>query len=260
MKQLIYLLFLFTSVLYGQVKAFPSAFGAGKNITGGRGGKVLHVTTLEDTRLPGSFTWALTQRYPRIIVFDVSGIINIRTSDLQLKGLNIGNCTIAGQTAPEGGITITGGRIWFNDTENVIVRYIKFRNGHNTGGGDCLTLSRTTKVMVDHCSFSYALDEALSTAGDVTPPATEITIQNNLFGECKTAMLVGADHKGKYGTVSVLRNATANVGWRFPKAGGNVKLEVINNVHHNWRNRTVRMDADNYTINLIKSFTYYLDQ
>ncbi|TXN35961.1 hypothetical protein FVB32_15485 [Flagellimonas hymeniacidonis] len=235
-----------------ELKAFPSAYGAGAYTTGGRGGQVIHVTNLNDSG-QGSFREALLTSGPRIIVFDVSGIISL-SSRVIMTGEQYGNVTIAGQTAPEGGITITGGRIWWASSKNIIVRYLKFRNGHQSDNGDCLTIARSSSVIVDHCSFSYAKDEALDVSGDANPANGNITLQNNLFGECKTAMIVGSNTATAYGSVSVLRNATANVGWRFPKAGGAVELDVINNVHHNWRHRTIRMDAFDYSLNQINNY------
>ncbi|MBC3758977.1 hypothetical protein H7U19_11210 [Hyunsoonleella sp. SJ7] len=238
----------------GEFKAFPSAYGAGAYITGGRGGRVLHITRLDDAYEPGTLRWALNQKYPRIIVFDVSGVININTQTIHLNGDDYGDVSILGQTAPRGGITITGGRIWFEYTRNLIIRYIKFRNGHTSNNGDCLTIARSTDVIVDHCSFSYSKDEALDVAGSFDPTDGNITLSNNLFGECKTAMIVGHDNVGPYGSVSVLRNATANVGWRFPKTGGALEIDIINNVHHNWKNRTIRMDDNDFTVNQINNY------
>ncbi len=238
----------------GPLKAFPSAYGAGASTVGGRGGVVLHVTNLNDSGA-GSFREALRTPVPRIIVFDVSGIINLESRVL-MEGQEYGNVTVAGQTAPEGGITITGGRIWWAGSDNVIVRYIKFRNGHTSDNGDCLTVARGSSIVIDHCSFSYATDEALDVSGNDTPANDKITLQKNLFGECKTAMIVGANGRSvsAYGSVSVLRNATANVGWRFPKAGGALRLDVINNVHHNWRFRTINMDDNDYFLNQINNY------
>ncbi|MEM1001823.1 MAG: hypothetical protein AAGH46_04155, partial [Bacteroidota bacterium] len=235
-----------------ELKAFPTAYGAGAFTTGGRGGQVIHVTNLNDSG-EGSLRAALATTGPRIIVFDVSGVIAL-SSRIYMEGDNYGNVTLAGQTAPRGGVTITGGRIWWSNSENIVIRYLKFRNGNQSDNGDCITIERSSSVVVDHCSFSYARDEALDVSGDASPPNENITLQNNLFGECKTAMIVGSNNNAGYGGVSVLRNATANVGWRFPKAGGAVELDVINNVHHNWRARTIRMDAWDYTLNQINNY------
>lgn len=235
-----------------KLKAFEGAFGAGAvETTGGRGGKVILVTNLNDSG-EGSLRNALNQKFPRTIIFHVSGVINLK-SRIILEGKEYGNITLAGQSAPKGGITITGGRLWWSDSENIIIRFIKFRNGNQSDNGDCLTIERTSRVMVDHCSFSYATDEALDVSGNSNPPNDHITLQNNLFGECKTAMIVGANNKKEYGSVSILRNATANVGWRYPKAGGALKLDVINNVHHNWRHRTINMEGYSFTLNHINN-------
>src|SRR5690606_21148840 len=141
------------------LKAFPSAFGGGAYASGGRGGRVYHVTNLNDSG-SGSLRWALSQPRPATIVFDVSGVINIR-SWLVISGKDL---TIAGQTAPEGGITITStnySRLRMESINNLIIRYIRVRPMEtpddafeiysNTGVG--------SNIMLDHMSLSYGGDE-----------------------------------------------------------------------------------------------------
>ncbi len=106
---------------YGVLKAFPTAYGAGSNASGGRGGSVYRVTNLRNSG-KGSFRDAVSQSN-RYIVFDVSGTVSL-TSGLSITADNL---TIAGQTAPKGGISITGPRIRFIDVDNLIVRYVRFR-------------------------------------------------------------------------------------------------------------------------------------
>jgi len=111
-----------TSTGGGIVMAFPGAVGFGRNATGGRGGAVYHVTTLADAGA-GSFRDAVSQS-SRIIVFDVGGYILLK-SPVSAKS----NLTIAGQTAPGEGIGVMGGEVSFSGAKNVIVRYVRFRQG-----------------------------------------------------------------------------------------------------------------------------------
>ena len=104
--------------------AFEGAYGAGAYTRGGRAGKVYHVTTLEDNYKPGSLRYALTQKGARTIVFDVAGIIDLK-SPIIVKN---GNVTVAGQTAPGDGICIKGDSVIFQCNQ-IILRYLRFRFG-----------------------------------------------------------------------------------------------------------------------------------
>ena len=140
-----------TTTAQEKLPAFPGAEGFGRYTTGGRGGKVYHVTTLEDngkTSLKGSLRWANAQSGPRTIVFDVSGTIQLKSA-LKLSA----NTTIAGQTAPGDGICIAGYQVTLN--KNNIVRYVRFRPGdENEGEHDGLGAMDSENIIVDHCSVS----------------------------------------------------------------------------------------------------------
>jgi len=145
--------------------AFPGAEGFGAPAVGGRGGKVIHVTNLNESG-PGSFRAALEERGPRIIVFDVGGTIELR-SELKMPNDN-GYVTIAGQTAP-GGITIIGGSVglpgWSRTgvATDIIARHLRVRGAHNIAspgqGGDCLNVYNARRAIIDHCSFTGSCDE-----------------------------------------------------------------------------------------------------
>lgn len=144
-----------------QVPAFPGAEGHGRYVTGGRGGKVIHVTNLND-RGTGSFREAVKGSSRKIVVFDVAGVIPLETE------LSIGsNTTIMGQTAPYPGITLRYKTLRCSD--NIIVRYIRVRRGqeHTTtekefDGGDAIWDRQKTGMIFDHCSFSWSTDEVAS--------------------------------------------------------------------------------------------------
>ncbi len=147
-----------SAVTMAQVPAFPGAEGFGRYTTGGRGGKIIHVTNLNDSGT-GSLRAAVNGSSKKTIVFDVSGIIELK-SDLKIGA----NTTIAGQTAPGEGITLRyytlqpGG-------DNIIVRYIRSRRGQEKNvndGADAAFFRYKKNIIFDHCSFSWSIDEVAS--------------------------------------------------------------------------------------------------
>lgn len=140
------------------VPAFPGAEGHGRYTTGGRGGEVRHVTNLNDSGA-GSLREAVKGSSKKIVVFDVGGEIDLETN------LTIGsNTTILGQTAPGPGITIRYYTIE-PKSDNIIIRFIRSRRGEEkdvNDGADAIWTRNRTGIIIDHCSFSWSIDEVAS--------------------------------------------------------------------------------------------------
>ena len=226
----------------GQMLAFPGAEGFGQFTTGGRGGAVYHVTTLEDGNEEGTFRWACGRSGARTIVFDVSGTIMLK-SELKLRN---GNVTIAGQTAPGDGICI-GNYPFVISAPNVIIRYMRFRLGNEAlktnnkaHEGDGLGGMDSRDIIIDHCSVSWSIDECLSVYGS----------KNTTVQWCYvTHSLVNAGHsKGSHGYggnwggsgASYHHNLLAHHGSRTPRLGprpstqADERMDFRNNVIYNF--------------------------
>lgn len=221
--------------------AFPGAEGFGRYTSGGRGGTVYHVTTLEDNNNAGSLRYAVNQKGKRIIVFDIGGTITLK-STLSLKN---GDITIAGQTAPGDGICVTGYPFQIN-ANNVIIRYMRFRVGNENvtingaDGWDGLGSLDQKNIIVDHCSVSWSIDECCSFSG-----CSNITLQWSLVSQS----LVNAGHgKGAHGYggnwggsgASYHHNLLAHHGSRTPRLGPrpttqkDERMDMRNNVIYNF--------------------------
>ena len=140
-----------------QAPAFPGAEGHGRFVTGGRGGSVIHVTNLADSGT-GSLREAVKGNAKKIIVFDVAGVIAL-ASDLDIGN----NTTIEGQTAPSPGITIRYYTV--RPGSNNIIRFIRIRRGQEkdlNDGADACWNRQKTGIILDHCSFSWSIDEVAS--------------------------------------------------------------------------------------------------
>ena len=227
-----------------KIPAFPGAEGGGMYTAGGRGGKVLVVTNLNDDG-PGSFRWACEQGGARIIVFNVSGIIWLKTPII----LRAPYVTIAGQTAPGDGVCIAGQSFQVN-THDVIVRHMRFRRGatnvwyrEDSFGGNPVG-----NIMIDHCSCEWGLDENISfyrhmfDMGDGKPsrkePTVNVTIQNTISAKGLDTYnhAFGSTIGGE--NTTFMRNLWADNTGRNPSIGWGGVFNFVNNVIYNWVHRT----------------------
>jgi hypothetical protein len=242
------------------IPAFPGAEGGGMYSFGGRGGKVIVVTSLEDSG-PGTFREACEQGGARIVVFNVAGIIKLATP-LIIRAPYI---TIAGQTAPGNGVCIAGESVWIN-THDVIIRHMRFRRGETHVGrrDDALGGNPVGNIMIDHVSASWGLDENMSVYRHMFDPpdgskakklpTVNITIQNSIFSEALDTYnhSFGSTLGGENCTFA--RNLWANNAGRNPSIGWNGIFNFVNNVIFNWVHRSV--DGGDYTAlyNIINNY------
>lgn len=239
--------------------AFPTAKGAGANTTGGRGGQVIHVTTL-DWDAVGGLKEAIQTQGARTIVFDVSGEIDATSEGafaVLINGSNYDNLTIAGQTAPEGGITIKTSYFMFQDVDNVIVRHVRFRNegivievGESQYLPDAFKFLGGNNIIFDHCTFSHGMDQS-ATWGNTSGTMGNVTVQNCFFQDSKTGSILGVDEVE--GDFTFINNVYSNVSHRHPNPKGNGQYDIINNIVYNWRTRLIRITHDG-TYNVVNNY------
>jgi len=243
-----------------EIPAFPGAEGGGKFSFGGRGGKVIVVTNLNDDG-PGSFRWACEQGGARIIVFNVAGIIRIKTPVI----IRAPYITIEGQTAPGDGVCLAGETVWIN-THDVVIRYMRFRRGETWVGrrDDAIGGNPIGNIMIDHVSASWGLDENMSMYRHMYNDSTgkiedkfgtvNITIQNSIFGESLDTWnhAFGSTLGGE--NCAFMRNLWANNAGRNPSVGWNGIFNFANNVVFNWVHRSV--DGGDYRaqFNIINNY------
>lgn len=226
------------------IPAFPGAEGGGMYSHGGRGGRVLVVTNLNDSG-PGSFRDACEQGGARIVLFNVAGVIRLQ-SKIRIRAPYI---TIAGNTAPGDGVCIAGDTVEL-DTHDVVIRHMRFRRGETdvTDRNDSIGGNPIGNVMIDHVSASWGLDENMSMyrhmyrppdgSKELKLPTVNITIQNSIFSECLNMYnhSFGSTIGGYNSTFH--RNLWASNAGRNPSVGMNGDFGFFNNVVFNWVHRT----------------------
>src|SRR6188768_206322 len=208
----------------GGLLAFPGAQGFGRLAVGARGKDVYHVTHLGDSGA-GSLRDAISQPN-RTVVFDVGGVIKL-SSRLVFKN----NQTIAGQTAPGGGITVYGDGTSFSAASNTIVRYMRFRMGKiGESEKDTVTIANGHDIIFDHCSMSWGRDGTFDLNQESGSTLYNITLQDSIVAQGLQTHSTG----GLVNTTgtSIIRSLYIDNNSRNPKASGT--LQFVNNVVYDW--------------------------
>lgn len=235
---LVILLFSATGIVKVQPLAFPGAEGYGKYTTGGRGGEIIYVTNLSDAG-PGSFRAAVEKEGARTVVFSVSGTIKLESPIIVYNG----DLTIAGQTAPGGGITIRDYPVEL-EANNIMVRFMRFRLGDETEiPADAFSGTEVKDVIVDHCSMSWGIDEVSSFYRN-----QNFTLQWSIISE---SLAQSAHPKGRHGYAGIWggqkatfhHNLIAHHTSRNPRLADsgydrrpvNRQVDFYNNVIYNWQ-------------------------
>ena len=223
---------LVSAAALAQAPAFPGAEGHGRYVTGGRGGKVIHVTNLND-KGTGSFRAAVTGNSKKIIVFDVAGVIPL-ASDLTIGA----NTTILGQTAPSPGITLRYYTV--RPEANCIIRFIRLRRGQEkdiNDGADATWQRNKTGIIFDHCSFSWSIDEVASFYDNNNFTMQWCTVAESLTnpGHSKGAHGYGGIWGGKL--ASFHHNFVGHLMNRGPR---------FNGARYGWTGYTSNKDYDTY--------------
>lgn len=243
-----------------KIPSFPGAQGGGMYSYGGRGGKVITVTSLAD-KGPGTLREALETGGARIIVFNVAGKIELK-SQLIIRAPYV---TIAGQTAPGDGVVVAGETVWIN-THDVVIRHMRFRRGETFVGrrDDAIGGNPVGNIMIDHVSASWGLDENMSIYRHMYSPGGDykeeklgtvnVTIQNSIFSEGLDTYnhSLGSTLGGE--NCSFMRNLWASNAGRNPSIGWNGIFNFANNVVFNWSHRTT--DGGDYKakFNIINNY------
>jgi pectate lyase len=239
----------------GEVLAFPGAEGFGARATGGRGGRVIKVTNL-NTSGAGSLQAALDVNAPRIIVFAVSGVIrgNVEVTH--------GNVTIAGQTAPGGGITIAGRLAGAYDyaVQNIVVRHLRVRpprcgTGCDASQYDAIQFSRNNNLILDHISVAYGADETIDVyeADDVTVQWTTIEpsqVANHPDGTSHNYGFISGPDAHR---ISFHHNLCAHHSRRCP-AIANGPADLRNNVAYNVRHAFIHNNPAQGDFNFVGNY------
>jgi pectate lyase len=245
------------------VLASPGGGGAARLSLGGRGGAVIKVTNLDDAG-PGSLRAAIEAKGPRTIVFDVDGTIRLK-SPLRIRESRV---TVAGQTAPGGGITLRDQPLQV-EADDVVIRYIRSRLGDESRTeADAIWISKGRRIILDHVSASWSVDETLSASARYTSPDQgfyDLTVQWSIIAQSLAHSLHA---KGEHGYGSLVRggrgarisfhhNLWAHHVARMPRPGNydgpdvdpvGPVFDFRSNVFYNWGNSYSGYDADEATL------------
>lgn len=255
MKNLLFTIgLLLATCMQAQQIAFPDAEGYGKWTTGGRGGRVLTVTNLNDSG-PGSFRDAIEQKGPRIVVFAVDGTIELK-SPIRINNDSI---TIAGQSAPGDGICLKDYPLVIN-ASNVIVRYIRVRVGDRhrldsdgLGGGRY----GQKNVILDHLSVSWSIDECLSIYKTENLTVQWCLVAHSLNTSVHTKGSHGfggiwGGYKATFHHNLLANHASRNP--RFASVDGTKWVDYRNNVVYNWGFKTAYGGGHHAEINMVNNY------
>ncbi|MBV9122545.1 MAG: polysaccharide lyase, partial [Planctomycetes bacterium] len=242
------------------IPAFPGAEGAGRFSFGGRGGRVYLVTSLADSG-PGSLRAACEAAGPRIVVFQVAGIIHLKRP-LHIHAPYI---TIAGQSAPGDGICVAGATTHI-DTHDVVIRYLRFRRGTTDvfDRDDALGGNPVGNIIIDHCSTSWGFDENVSLYRHVYEPEDggkprKLPTVNLTIQWCISSEALDTYHHAFGGTwggrnTSFHHNLFACNTGRNPSIGMGFDFNFTNNVLFNWRHRSCDGGDETSRGNLINNY------
>ncbi len=255
---------------HAELPAFPGAEGFGAFAKGGRGGAVWFVDNLNDAG-PGSLRAAVEATGPRTVIFRVGGTIDLLSS-LVVRSPYL---TIAGQTAPGGGIALKRSTLRIG-THDVIVRGLRVRPGDAWPGGtspterDAIGLSATLtgqpvyNVIIDHCSLSWGVDETFATW---THQVRDITVQWTMIAESLHQSIhvdEGADEPAPHSMGVILGRQAQNISFhhnllahnhdRNPLVSGVLRMEVINNLVYNWKSGAGRVSRDQNIVHWINNY------
>lgn len=235
-------------LLADALPVLPNAAGFGVETPAGRGGKVYKVTNLKDSG-EGSLRACVNASGPRVCIFEVSGTIRMG-GDLSIKNPNI---TIAGQTAPSPGILLRGGALRIS-TSDVLVQHLRVRpgddpEGQNPENRDALKVENPgsiKNIVVDHCSFAWAIDETAS----LWQGWDDVTLSNNIFAEALNDSLhpkgrhgygiLFGPHNGK---VAFIGNLIAHTNDRNPLSRA-AQMVMVNNVVYNRGYKDVDLQSE----------------
>ncbi len=237
--------------------AFPGAVGPAAETVGGRGGQIIRVTNLNASG-PGSFKAAVEAKGPRIVVFEVAGVIDMKREPIEIREPFL---TIAGQTAPSPGITLIKTGIDVR-THDVIIRHIRVRTGADNQPkrsgweADAFSTVAARNVIIDHNTFSWAIDENMSASGPRftgnsvadwrNGTSRNVTFSNNLAAEG----LADSSHpKGEHSKGSLVHDNTTGIVFyrnvwahnveRHPLVKGGAQVLMVNNLIYNPKHRAV---------------------